>query len=110
MEGRFPEPWVEIRGRMAAGVEGARLGYVWIWELRLLVLRRRRESGDLLCAIVGDFPSLALEPPGDFARREVSLIQFLRDMSWFIKGCWYFRRRLGTNPLGESKSGLLEAT
>lgn len=72
---------MEIRGRVGIGVEGARFGYEWTWELRLLVLRRRRESGDLLCAIVGDFPSLAFEPPGDLARRDVSLIQFLRDMS-----------------------------
>lgn len=46
--------------------------------LRFAVLRRRRESGDLLDR-VGDFAELALEPPGERARFEVSLIQFRRE-------------------------------
>ena len=48
--------------------------------------------------------------PGDLARFDVSFIQFLRFASWLINGCWYFRRRFGTNPLGCRRSGLLATT
>jgi len=44
------------------------------------VLSRLRESGDMLVDIVGDFALLALEPPGERALFDVSLIQFLRDV------------------------------
>jgi hypothetical protein len=110
MEGRFPEPWVETRGRAGTWVEG--VTFVWCActpELRFVVFGRRLESGDLLWVMVGDLPLLAFEP-GDRARFEVSFIQLRRDARWFMNGGWYFRRRLGTKPLGESRSGLLETT
>jgi hypothetical protein len=57
----------------------------------------------------GDFPLLAFDP-GERARFDVSFIQFLNDAKWFMKGGWYFLRRLGTKPFGESRSGLLDTT
>lgn len=60
---------------------------------------------------MGDFPELdALEPPGERARREVSFIQFRREARWFMKGCWYLRRRVETKPLGWRRSGLVDTT
>lgn len=91
-------------------MEGGAFGCAWTPELRFALLNRRLlESGDLLGGTVGDFLLLAFEP-GERARFDVSLIQFLSDARWLIKGCWYFRRRLETKPLGWSRSGLLDTT
>ena len=65
------------------------------------------ESGDLLSGSFGEWLLVAFEP-GDRARFDVSFIQFRSDRRWLIKGC--FRRRFGTKPLGERRSGLLETT
>jgi len=90
------------------------VGVMFAWcactpELRFVGFTRRLESGDLLCATVGDFPLLAFEP-GERARFDVSFIQFRSVVRWFMKGGWYFRRRLGTKPFGDSRSGLLDTT
>jgi hypothetical protein len=85
---------------------GGDLGFVCTEE-RFAVLCRRVESEDLLGGIFGDCPLLAFDP-GDRARFDVSFIQFLSDKRWLIKGC--FRRRLGTKPLGERRSGLVDTT
>jgi len=102
-----PEPWVEPRGRGpgVCGI-GGDLGFVCTEE-RFAVLCLRLESEDVLGGIFGDWPLLAFEP-GDRARFDVSFIQFLSDKRWLMKGC--FRRRLGTKPLGERRSGLVDTT
>lgn len=66
------------------------------------MLARRFESMLLLSGSLGLCPLLAFEP-GDFARLEVSLIQFRRLRRWFMKG-WLRRRCLGTKPLGCKRS------
>lgn len=100
-----PEPWVEPRGRGAMCVCGV-LGVVAIDD-RFVVFCLLFESGDLLSVNFGEWPPLAFEP-GDRARFDVSFIQFLSDRRWLINGC--FRRRFGTKPFGERRSGLLETT
>jgi hypothetical protein len=73
-------------------------------EERFAMLCLLLDSGDLLLSgIVGDWPLLAFEF-GDRARFDVSLIQFLSDRRWLMKGC--FLRRFGTKPLGWRRSGL----
>jgi len=100
-----PEPCVEPRGRggmCACGVLG-----VVAMDDRFVRFDLLFESGDLLSGSFGECPLLAFEP-GDRARFDVSFIQFRSDRRWLINGC--FRRRLGTKPLGERRSGLLETT
>lgn len=97
-----PEPWVDTRERGFACVVGG--GWVCT-EDRVVLLSRRLASGDLLSGSLGDCPLLAFEF-GDFARFEVSLIQFRSDKRWLINGC--FRRRFDTKPLGWRRSGLLD--
>lgn len=107
---RLPEE--ETRGRAATYVDGAAPAW-WAWrlELRLTFVGRRFDSGEeTRSGWVGDFAEEALEPPGERARLEVSLIQLRRVARWLKKGGWYFRRRLGTKPLGLRRSGLFETT
>lgn len=95
------EPFVAIRGRAVACVDGGMLGCEW--TERLALLDRRFESEDLLSDNLGLWLLLAFDP-GLFARFDVSLIQFLKVRRWFMKGC--FARRLGTKPFGDSRSEL----
>lgn len=99
-----PEPLVEIRGRGVVCVAGVRVVEVLV-EVRVVALRRRLESGDLLSGSLGDCAELALEL-GERPRFEVSLIQLRRERRWLMKGC--FRRRLGMKPLGWRRSELLD--
>jgi hypothetical protein len=109
-EGRLPDPWVDTLARFVTCVDGVTLAWcACTLELRFKVPDLRRESGDLLCGITGDFPLLALEP-GERARFDVSFIQLRSDVRWFKNGGWYFRRRLGIKPLGCRRSGLLDTT
>ena len=85
-DGRFPEPLVDTLGREGTCVEGVTFAW-WAWtlELRFIVPDLRRKSGDF-CSIEGDFPLLALDPPGERARFDVSFIQLRSEVRWFKNG------------------------
>jgi hypothetical protein len=74
-------------------VAGGDLGLVCTDDLFVALCLLLSSVGDLLPGSFGDCPLLAFEF-GDFARFDVSFIQFLSDSRWLMKGC--FRRRLGT--------------
>jgi hypothetical protein len=109
-EGRFPEE--ETRGREETWVEGvAPTCWAWTLSLRLMLLALRFVSGKLASGWeVGDLAEEGFDPPGERARLEVSLIQLRRAARWFMKGGWYFRRPLGTKPLGLRRSGFVDTT
>jgi hypothetical protein len=109
-EWRFPEE--DTRGRAATCVEGVMpVWWVWTLEVRWGFGGRRLDSGDETESDwVGDFADEALEPPGERARFDVSLIQLRRVARWLKNGGWYFRRPLGTKPFGLRRSGLVETT
>lgn len=101
-----PEPCVETRGRGVVWADVGMLGWADT-VLDVMVLGRRLESDIFPSRVLGDFSLLAFEL-GERARFDVSFIQFLSDKRWLIKGC--FRRRLGMNPLGDRRSGLVDTT
>ena len=85
-EGRFPEE--ETRGREETWVEGvAPTCWAWTLSLRLILLALRFVSGKLASGWeVGDLAEDGLDPPGERARLEVSLIQLRRAARWFMNG------------------------
>lgn len=105
-------PAEETLGRAAMCVEGVTpVWWVWTLEVRFAAEGRRADSGEEVCSVmVGDFAEEALEPPGERARLDVSLIQLRRVARWVRNGGWYFRRRLETKPFGLRRSGFVETT